>query len=232
MTLRNLAAPVILAALLASLQGCGAMKISSSEPGPADLVASGNAAYDQKDYARACQDLSKAGPEAGPDVLQRAGTACARDGLDKADRAFKAALAANANAAPALEGAGMTAFAVGDVSRARDMLEAAAKAGGKDPKAALILGEAYLLTGQCDKALAAYQEALRRDPASPVKTLLEGARIVCGTRKQPAAPAVSNGSGASGYSGSSLPAGASQPAAPKEPAKGKPAQKTIDLNDI
>ena len=80
----------------------------------AAVNASGNAAYDQKDYARACQDLSKAGPAAGPEVLQRAGTACARDGLDKADRAFKAALAANANAAPALEGAGMTAFAVGD----------------------------------------------------------------------------------------------------------------------
>jgi len=236
MTLRTLAAPVILAALLASLPGCGAMKLSPSEPAQQDLVAAGNAAYDQKDFAKACQELSKAGAGAGVETLHRAGVACARDGQDKADRAFTAALAANGGYAPALEGAGLTAFAAGDLSRARDMLEAAAKAGGKDPRAALTLGEAYLLSGQCDKALAAYQEALRRDGASPAKALLDGARIVCGARKaspSPAAGPASSGSpGAAGYSGSRLPSGAAQPAAPKEPAKGKPVQKTIDLNDI
>ena len=237
MSLRNLAAPVALAALLACLPGCGSMKFSSSdEPAGKDAVAAGNAAFDQKDYARACRELSQAGAGAGAETLTRAGIACSKDGQDKAEQAFRAALAANPAYAPAMEGMGLTALAGGDATRARDLLDAAAKAGGRDARAAVALGDALLVTGQCDKAQAAYQEALRREAGSPqAKARLDAARMLCGSKKT-AAPAASSTPAGGGYTGSTLPSGTSQPAAPassKEPAKpAKPATKTIDLNDI
>jgi tetratricopeptide (TPR) repeat protein len=236
MTFRTLAAPVALAALLLGLTGCGAMKMTSSEPADQDALTAGNAAYEQKDYAKACQALSKAGTAIGAEALYRAGDACFRDGQAKAERSFKAALSANAAYAPAMEGLGLTTLAGGDISRARDQLEAAAKAGGKDPRAAMALGDAYLLSGQCDKALAAYQEALRRDPGlSPAKNRLESGRLVCTAKRGPtpaAAAGTTGAAGAAGATGSSAPASSSQPAGPKEPAKTKAAPKTIDLNDI
>jgi tetratricopeptide (TPR) repeat protein len=238
MSLRNLAAPVALAALLACLPGCGSMKFASSEPAAADPVVAGNAAFDQKDYARACRELSQAGAAAGAETLTRGGIACAKDGQDKAEQAFRAALAANPSYAPAMEGMGLTALAGGDATRARDLLDAAAKAGGRDARAAVALGDALLVTGQCDKAQAAYQEALRREAGSPqAKARLDATRMLCGVKKTAgAAAAGSSTPAAAGYTGSTLPAGASQPAAPaspKDPGKpAKPATKTIDLNDI
>lgn len=239
MSLRTLAAPVALAALLACLPGCGAMKFSSSEPAGQDAAAAGNAAFDQKDYARACRELSKAGSSAGAETLTRAGVACSKDGQDKAEMAFKSALSANPSYAPAMEGMGQTALGLGDAARARDMLEAAAKAGGKDSRAALALGDAWLLSGQCDKAQAAYQEALRREAGlSQARSRLDAARMLCGTKKSVSSGAASPASSttAPGYTGSTLPSGAAQPAAPagaKESGKpAKPATKTIDLNDI
>ena len=240
MSIRRFAAPVALAALLAVLPGCGSMKLSSSEPAAdpaAGNAAAGNAAFEKKDYAAACRELSQAGPSAGAETLARGGTACAKDGQDKAEVAFRAALAASPTSAPAMEGLGMTLLAGGDAARARDMLEAAAKAGGKDPRAAVALGDAWLLTGQCDKAQAAYQEALRREAGNAqARSRLEGVRLVCGAKR--AAPAASSAPAAASspsYSGSNLSA-PSQPSAPagaKDPAKpAKPAPKTIDLNDI
>jgi Tfp pilus assembly protein PilF len=128
-------------------------------------------------------------------------------------------------------------LAGGDAARARDMLEAAAKAGGKDPRAAVAQGDASLLLGQCDKAQAAYQEALRREAGNAqARSRLEAVRLVCGTKR--AAPAASSAPAAASspsYGGSNLSA-PSQPGAPagaKDPAKpAKPAPKTIDLNDI
>ncbi|MHC1790098.1 tetratricopeptide repeat protein [Solidesulfovibrio sp.] len=235
MLYRTLAAPIVLAALLAVLPGCGSMKFSSSDPAGQDPVAAGNAAFDQKDYARACRELSQAGSAAGAETLTRTGIACARDGLDKAEMSFKAALSANPSYAPAMEGMGQTALGLGDASRARDMLEAAAKAGGKDAKAAVALGDALLLSGQCDKAQAAYQEALRREAGfAQARSRLDAARMLCGTKKTAAPGAAALP--ASGSVGSTLPSGAAQPgapASPKDPGKpAKPATKTIDLNDI
>jgi len=109
MSLRSFAAPVALAALIACLPGCGAMKFVSSEPADQGSLAAGNAAFDQKDYARACQDLSKAGTGAGAETLTKAGVACAKAGQDKAETSFKAALSANPAYAPAMEGLGQTA---------------------------------------------------------------------------------------------------------------------------
>ncbi|MYL81602.1 tetratricopeptide repeat protein [Desulfovibrio aerotolerans] len=239
MSLRSFAAPVALATLIACLPGCGAMKFASSEPAGQDSVAAGNAAFDQKDYGRACQELSKAGAGAGAETLTRAGVACAKAGQDKAETSFKAALSANPAYAPAMEGLGQTALSLGDPARARDVLEAAAKAGGHDPRAAMALGDAWLLSGQCDKAQAAYQDALRRDGGlSQAKSRLEATRLLCGTKKASGASAATPASGATspGYSGSTLPSGSTQPAAPasaKDPGKpAKPATKTIDLNDI
>lgn len=234
MKFRTVAAPVALAALLASLTGCGAMKFSSSEPTGQDSVTAGNAAFDQKDYATACRELSKAGASAGAETLTRAGMACARDGQDKAQRAFTAALSANAGFAPAMEGQGMEALAAGDVNRARDMLEAAARAGGQDPRAALTLGDAYLLSGQCDKAASAYQEAQRRDASlAQARSRLEAVRLVCGARKAAPAAASGSSSGSSSPTGSGVGSGASPAAGSgKEAAKPKAAPKTIDLNDI
>jgi len=237
MSLRTLAAPVALAALLACLPGCGAMKFSSSEPAGQDAVAAGNAAFERKDYAQACRELSKAGSSAGAEVLTRAGVACAKDGQDKAEISFKSALSANPSYAPAMEGMGRTALSLGDAARARDMLEAAQKAGGKDANAALALGDALLLTGQCDKAQAAYHEALRRDGGLTLaKSRLDAARLVCGAKKGAAAASPAASTSSPGYTGSTLPSGAAQPAAPagaKESGKpAKPVTKTIDLNDI
>lgn len=237
MSLRNLAAPVALAALLACLPGCGSMKFSSSdEPTGKDAVTAGNAAFDQKDFSRACRELSQAGAAGGAETLTRAGIACSKDGQDKAEQAFRAALAANPSYAPAMEGMGLTAFGNGDATRARDMLEAAAKAGGKDARAAVVLGDAFLTTGQCDKAQAAYQEALRREAGNAqAKARLDAARMLCGVKRPAAAGSAAPATGA-GYTGSTISPGASQPAAPaspKEPGKpAKPATKTIDLNDI
>jgi tetratricopeptide (TPR) repeat protein len=235
MTFRTFAAPVALAALLVSLPGCS-FKSSSSELTGQDSISAGNAAYEQKDYAKACAELSKAGAAAGAEALYRAGDACGRDGMAKAQGDFKAALAANSGYAPAMEGLGLAAYAAGDLSQARNMLEAAVKAGGKSPLAATALGDVYLLSGQCDKAQAAYQEALHRDPGfSQARVRQEASRLVCATKKTatPAAASRASGpSGASGYSGSSVPPATSPAAGPKEPAKGKPATKTIDLNDI
>lgn len=233
MTFRTLAAPVALVALLASLWGC-AGKTTSSTPVAQNPLAAGNAAFEQKDYARACQELSRAGGDAATQTS--AGTACARDGEAKALRAYSAALSADPRYAPAMEGLGLTAFATGDLSRARDMLEAAAKAGGKDPRAALVLGQVYLLTGQCSPALAAFQEALRRDPTqTATKARLDMAKLLCGAARNNQAasnPAVSHA--APGLSGT--PAGGMPDAAPapgtKAATKGKPVTKTIDLNDI
>lgn len=59
MTFRSLAAPVALAALLASLWGC-AGKSTSTELTGQDALATGNAAFAQNDYSRACQDRSDA----------------------------------------------------------------------------------------------------------------------------------------------------------------------------
>lgn len=239
MSLRSFAAPVALAALIACLPGCGAMKFVSSEPADQGSLAAGNAAFDQKDYGRACQELSKAGAGAGAETLTKAGVACAKAGQDKAETSFKAALSANPAYAPAMEGLGQTALSLGDPARARDLLEAATKAGGHDPRAAMALGDAWLLSGQCDKAQAAYQDALRRDGAlTQAKNRLDAARMLCGTKKGAgsSAPSPAASAAPSGYSGSSLPSGNAQPAAPassKESGKpAKPAAKTIDLNDI
>ena len=237
MSLRNLAAPVALAALLACLPGCGSMNFSSSnEPTGKDAVTSGNAAFDQKDYARACRELSQAGAGAGAETLTRAGIACSKDGQDKAEQAFRAALAANPSYSPAMEGMGLTAFGNGDALRARDMLEAAAKAGGKDARASVALGDALLTTGQCDKAQAAYQEALRREAGNAqAKARLDATRMLCGVKRPTAASSPPPAAGA-GYSGSTLSPGASQPSAPASPKESgkpaKPATRTIDLNDI
>lgn len=239
MSLRPLAAPVVLATLIACLPGCGVMKFSSSEPAAQDAVVAGTAAFDQKDYARACRELSKAGATAGAETLTKAGVACAKDGQDKAEIAFKSALSANPSYAPAMEGLGENALGQGDTARARDMLEAATKAGGRDARAALALGDAWLLSGQCDKAQAAYNDALRRDAGlAQARSRLDAARLLCGTKKSAgsstATPAASSASPS--YGGSSLPSGTSQPAAPaggKESGKpAKPVTKTIDLNDI
>jgi tetratricopeptide (TPR) repeat protein len=231
MTFRTRAAPVALAALLACLPGCSMKMFSSSPSTDKDAVSAGNAAYERKDYAKACQELSKAG--SGAETLHRTGEACGKAGAIMAEKSFKAALGANATYAPALEGLGMAAYADGDLSRAKEALEAAAKAGGKDPRAAMVLGEAYLLSGDCDKAQAAYQEALRRDPGfSQAKFRLETSRVVCAGRGGPsrAVPsALSAPAGAAGSSGTNAPA---TTGSPKEPAKSKAAPKTIDLNDI
>jgi tetratricopeptide (TPR) repeat protein len=234
MKFRTVAGPVALALVLAGLPGCGIMKFSSSEPSGKDGVAAGNAAYDKKDYATACRELSKAGAAAGAETLTRAGTACARDGEMKARQAFTTALSANAGFAPAMEGLGLEAFAAGDVLRARDMLEAASRAGGTDPRAALALGDAYLLSGQCDRALAAYQEARKRDAAfAPAGARLDAVRLVCGARKP--GPAGANGAPATLVPTAPAgpgPAAVSPPAGGKEAGKPKAAPKTIDLNDI
>ena len=237
MLLRTLAAPVALAILIACLPGCGAMKFASSEPSAQDSLAAGNAAFEQKDYGRACRELSKAGSSAGPEILTKAGVACARDGQNKAETSFKAALSADQSYAPAMEGLGQTALNLGDAARARDLLEAATKAGGRDPRAAMALGDAWLLSGQCDKAQAAYQDALRRDAAlTQAKARLDAARMLCGTRKGAGASAPSPAAATPGHSGSSPSSGSAQPAAPtssKESGKpAKPATRTIDLNDI
>jgi len=233
MTFRTLAAPVALVALLTSLWGC-AGKTAPTEPVDQNPLAAGNAAFEQKDYARACQELSRAG--GGAATQAKAGTACARDGEAKANRAFTAALSADPRYAPALEGLGLTAFAAGDLSRARDMLESAAKAGGTDPRAALALGQVYLLTGQCSPALAAFQEALRRDPTQAgAKARLDVAKLLCGASRGGQARAGSTAEHAApGLSGA--PAGATTVTPPaagaKDAPKGKPAARTIDLNDI
>lgn len=234
MKFRTVAGPVALAAVLASLPGCGIMQFSSSKPSGQEGVAAGNAAYERKDYATACRELSKAGSAAGAETLTRAGAACAKDGQDRAQRAFTAALAANGGFAPAMEGLGLEAFAAGDVLRARDMLEAASRAGGTDPRAALVLGDAYLLSGQCDKALAAYQEARKRDASfAPAGARLDAVRLACGARKSGVAGA--NGGAAAFVPTAPTapgPAVAAPPAAGKEAAKPKASPKTIDLNDI
>jgi tetratricopeptide (TPR) repeat protein len=233
MTFRTLAAPVALAALLASLWGC-AGKTTSSEPVAPNPLAAGQAAFEQKDYAQACRELLRAG--GGAETQAKAGTGGAGAGRAKAQQAFTAALAADPRYAPALEGLGLTAFAAGDLARARDMLEAGAKAGGKNPQAALVLGQVYLLTGQCSPAGAAFQEALRRDPTlTAAKARLDMARLLCGASRgsqggaSPAASHAAPGLSAPAPSGLS---GATPAAGAKEAPKGKPAGKTIDLNDI
>ncbi|MEA4855141.1 MAG: hypothetical protein AAGU21_10990 [Solidesulfovibrio sp.] len=237
MTIGRLAAPVSLALLLVGLYGCGAMKFSSSEPAASDSLATGNAAFDRKDYATACRELSRAGSGAGAEVLTRTGIACARDGREKAERAFTAALSANAGYAPAMEGLGLGSLAEGNAAKARDLLEAASRAGGKDAPAAVGLGDALLLTGQCEKALAAYQEAQRRDAGLAVaRSRLEAVRTLCAARGKAASPAASPASATSrgaAATGSDLQA----PSAPatgagKDAGKAKPAPRTIDLNDI
>ena len=184
MTFRRLAAPVCLAVLLFGLPGCGSMKFSSSEPAGGDSLALGNAAYEKKDYATACRELSKV-VSAGPEILARAGDACVRDGREKGERAFTTALSANASYAPAMEGMGLIALSDGNVGRARDMLEAAAKAGGNDPRAAVALGDALLLSGQCDKALSAYQAAVRGGGAGQAKSRLDAARLLLAKKADP-----------------------------------------------
>ncbi|WP_029460902.1 tetratricopeptide repeat protein [Solidesulfovibrio alcoholivorans] len=238
MTFRRLATPVCLAVLLFGLPGCGSMKFSSSEPAGGDPLALGNAAYDRKDYAAACRELSKVG-SAGPETLARAGDACVRDGREKGERAFTTALSANASYAPAMEGMGLIALSDGNVGRARDMLEAAAKAGGNDPRAAVALGDALLLSGQCDKALTAYQTAVRGGGAGQAKSRLDAARVLCAARGKgtasPAATSAPASSRSAGATGSELsPSASPTPSAgsPKEPAKPKAAPRTIDLNDI
>lgn len=233
MTFRRLAAPACLAVLLFGLPGCGAMKFSSSEPAGGDSLALGNAAYEKKDYATACRELSKVA-SAGPEALARAGDACVRDGREKGERAFTTALSAKASYAPAMEGLGLIALADGNVGRARDMLEAAAKAGGNDPRAAVALGDALLLSGQCDKALSAYQ-SVAGGGAGQAKARLDAARVLCAARGKGAASPAATSSRPAGASGSELsPAASPAPAAgsPKEPAKPKAAPRTIDLNDI
>jgi tetratricopeptide (TPR) repeat protein len=238
MTFRTLAAFFPLVCLAAGLSGCSMMHFSSSPEPAKDVVATGNAAYDRKDYAAACRDLSQAGPSAGAAVLTRAGDACFRDGRQKALAAFQAAAKASPDDAAALEGLGLAALADGDVSQARSMLEAAAKAGGKDPRAALALGDASLLSGQCDQALAAYREAVRRDASlGAAKSRLEAARLVCGARRtssaapaSTSAPAATRSAPRTGSDLSPAPAPASGSA--KEPGKAKAAPKVIDLNDI
>ncbi|WP_428565784.1 MAG: tetratricopeptide repeat protein [Solidesulfovibrio sp. DCME] len=236
MPIRRLAAPVSLALLLVSLSGCGAMKFSSSEPAAGDSLATGNAAFDRKDYATACRELAKAGPGAGAELLTRTGIACAKDGREKADRAFTAALSTNGGYAPAMEGLGLTTLAEGNAAKARDLLEAASRAGGKDAQAAVGLGDALLLTGQCDKALAAYQEAQRRDAGLAVaRARLEAVRTLCAARGKatPAASSSAAPSRGSGATGSDLQAPSAPAGGPgKEAGKAKPAPRTIDLNDI
>lgn len=233
MTFRTFVAPLAPLTLLALLSGLAGCSLKSAPPAPAgaELVAAGNAAYEQKDYAKACEDLSKAG--GGADALARAGDACARSGMARAQQAFKAALAADAGHVPALEGLGVAAYASGDLAQARDMLEASVKAGGKDPRAALALGDVSLLSGQCDKAQAAYLEAVRRDPTfAPARSRLEACRILCPARKGAPAAATGAAPGVTGYSGSNVPSTSAPAANPKEPGKTKAAPKTIDLNDI
>jgi len=236
MTFRSLAVPAALAALLASLWGCAGKSIST-EPTAQDPLAAGNAAFAQKDYAKACQELSRAG--GGAETQYKAGFSCARDGEAKAERAYKAALTADPKYAAALEGLGLSAFAASDLNQAKQLLEAGAKAGGKDAKAALALAQTSLLLGQCGPALAAFQEASRRDPGLlAARTGLEAARQLCGARKTAgaaptASPTHAGSSSVSGTTGSSGGLSGSVPAAgTKEAPKGKPATKTIDLNDI
>lgn len=227
MNLRPLAAPAALAVLL-SLWGC-AGSFSTSKPAAEDPLAAGNAAFAQNDFARACQELSKAGGSA--ETQYRAGLACARDGQAKAERAYKAALAADAHYAAAMEALGLAAYASGDLAQAGAMLEAGAKAGGKDPRASQTLGEIYLLSGRCEPALAAFHEALRRDPGyGPAKARLAAIKGFCAPRK-----ATSQPSAASAPAGHATPtglSGAAPSAGAKETPKAKPATKTIDLNDI
>ncbi|EFL52452.1 conserved hypothetical protein [Solidesulfovibrio fructosivorans JJ]] len=233
MKFRTLVAPVLLGCLAGGLSGCGALKMSSSEPAK-DLVASGNAAYDRKDYAAACRDLSQAGATAGAVGLSRAGDACLRDGRRKAVAAYEAAASAAPGDAAALEGLGMAALSDGDIARARDMLKAAAKAGGKDPRAALALGDAELLSGQCEAALAAYREALSREASfAPAKSRLQSVRLVCGARKASAPAAAPAASRSAAPAPSDLsPASGTSAGSAKEPGKAKAAPKVIDLNDI
>lgn len=225
---RSLAVPLFLACMAAGLSGCGASV--APVPGPAkDMVAVGNAAYDRGDYTAACRDLSEAGISAGAHTLVRAGDACIKSGRQRAIDAYQAAASADPGDAAAMEGLGMTAYADGDLDRARQMLEAAAKAGGKNPRAALALGNIALVSGQCDKALAAYQEALHRDLTFAVaKQHLEAARVLCGSRREPATTPVRKSSSQSGGEhapGVSSGAGSARDA-------GKTKTKVIDLNDI
>lgn len=233
MTFRSLAAPAALAALLVSLWGC-AGKSLSGKPAGQDALTAGNAAFDQKDYAAACEKLGQAG--GGAETQYKAGVSCARAGQAKAERAYKAALADNPQYAAAMEELGLAAFAASDMRQARDMLEAAAKAGGTNPQAALALGEASLLLGDCRTAVAAFQEALHRDPGLlTARARLDASRLLCGAHKvagpastaspTPARTAVPSVSGAA-------PSGGIPAAGAKEAPKGKPAPKTIDLNDI
>lgn len=239
MIFRRLAASAILAVSLVGLYGCGALKFSSSEPAPADSLAAGNAAFERQDYATACRELGKAGPGAGAETLTRTGIACAKDGREKAERAFTAALSADAKAAPALEGLGLTALADGDAGKARDMLDAASKAGGKDARAAVGLGDALLLSGQCDKALAAYQEALRRQAGYGLATSrLAAVRTLCAVRgKAAVAPASAPSATPSHRSGHAADTELTAPSpssssGARESGKPKAAPRTIDLNDI
>jgi len=233
MTFRSLAAPAALAALLVSLWGC-AGKSLSGKPAGQDALTAGNAAFDQKDYATACEKLGQAG--GGAETQYKAGVSCARAGQAKAERAYKAALADNPQYAAAMEELGLAAFAASDMRQARDMLEAAAKAGGTNPQAALALGDASLLLGNCRAAVAAFQEALHRDPGLlTARARLDASRLLCGAHKiagpaptaspAPARTAVPSVSGAA-------PSGGVPAAGAKEAPKGKSAPKTIDLNDI
>lgn len=234
MFFRPLRTLVALAALCAVLPGC-AMKSSPEGTQGADGIAAGNAAYERKDYATACEKLFQAGPKAGFATLTRAGDACAKNGSIKAQEAYQAALAANAAYAPALEGAGLTAYAAGDLSQAKELLTAAARAGGTDARAALALADATLLTGNCPKALSLLQAEARRNPgAGAVKVRLGAVRLLC-TGARSTAPATSPAASSPDLSqGAAGPAASTgmPPANPKEPAKGKSAPRTIDLNDI
>lgn len=234
MTFRSLAAPAALAALLLSLWGCAGKSVSG-EPAGQDALTAGNAAFAQKDYATACRQLNAA--DGGAETRYKAGLACARDGQAKAERAYKAALTADPAYAAAMEQLGLAAFAASDLGQARDMLQAAAKAGGADPRAAMTLGESYLLLGNCRLAISAFQEALRRDPGLlTARARLDAARLLCGARKasspapaasqtptRPAVPSVSGGSG---------PSAVAPTAGAKSAPKGEGVVKTIDLNDI
>lgn len=231
MTFRSFAAPVAVAALVTGLWGCS-WKSAPTQPTGQDLLTAGNAALSQKDYDKACEELSKAG--GGAESQYQAGVACGRAGQAKAERAFKAALAADPKYAAAMEGLGLKAFADGDLGTAREMLEAGARAGGKDPQAALTLGQTYLLAGMCQPAVAAFQEALRRDPSLvAARARLDAAKILCGAGKASvAAPTHHSVSAPSGNAASTPSAAPNIPSREKESPKAKTPTKTIDLNDI
>lgn len=163
---------------------------------PEDYFSEGMRDFKKGEYREAIEDFDKA-LRMRPNYVEAhyfMGLSFQKMGrFEDAERAFVEAIRYDSRYLPARESLGLLLFDSKRYKQAEEQLEMAKSLGSTMPLVYYVLGEIEMKEKECNKAIAAYREALRLDPSfSRAREDLEEAEKHCRskTKKSPAPPRV------------------------------------------